>query len=128
MRVAVIGHVEHVTLGRVPAVPRPGDIAHLESPRSFPGGGGGVAFFQLTRSPAEVLLYTAALALEFAALVRFRISEPELRGVFRVRTGVAGVEITRKAYSPGEGHLLCFPAGRSGFNRTSRRTLPLAVT
>ena len=40
---------------------------------------------------ADVLLYTAALALEFAALVRFRISEPELRGVFRVRTGVAGL-------------------------------------
>jgi ribokinase len=59
MRVAVIGHVEHITLGRVPAVPRPGEIAHLEGPRFFPGGGGGVAFFQLTRSDAEVLLFTA---------------------------------------------------------------------
>lgn len=59
LRVSVIGHVEHITLGRVPAVPRPGEIAHLESPRFFPGGGGGVAFFQLTRSPAEVLLFTA---------------------------------------------------------------------
>src|SRR5689334_5794204 len=59
MRVAVIGHVEHVTLGRVPAVPLPGEIAHLEAPRFFPGGGGGVAFFQLTRSDAEVVLFTA---------------------------------------------------------------------
>lgn len=59
MRIAVIGHVEHITLGRVPAVPRPGEIAHLQSPRSFPGGGGGIAFFQLTRSDAEILLYTA---------------------------------------------------------------------
>ena len=30
LRIAVIGHVEHVTIGRVPAVPAPGDIAHLE--------------------------------------------------------------------------------------------------
>jgi ribokinase len=59
MRIAVIGHVEHITLGRVPAVPRAGEIAHLEAPRFFPGGGGGVAFFQLTRSDAEVVLFTA---------------------------------------------------------------------
>ena len=59
MRIAVIGHVEHVTLGRVPAVPGRGDIAHLEAPRWFPGGGGGVAFAQLARGPAEVHLFTA---------------------------------------------------------------------
>ncbi len=58
-RIAVIGHVEHVTLGRVPAVPRAGEIAHLEAPRWFPGGGGGVAFLQLARSDAEVHLFTA---------------------------------------------------------------------
>src|SRR4051812_38268315 len=73
MRVAVIGHVEHITLGRVPAVPRPGEIAHLLSPRSFPGGGGGIAFFQLTRSPAEVLLYTALGNDDAAAQVRGRL-------------------------------------------------------
>jgi amino acid transporter len=33
---------------------------------------------------ADVLLYSAALALEFAALIRLRRSEPELRGSFRV--------------------------------------------
>lgn len=59
LRIAVIGHVEHVTLGRVPAVPRAGEIVHVEAPRWFPGGGGGVAFAQLARSDAEVHLFTA---------------------------------------------------------------------
>lgn len=36
----------------------------------------------------DVLLYTAALALEFAALVRLRRAEPGLRGSFRVPAGV----------------------------------------
>src|SRR5436190_21232549 len=84
MRVAVIGHVEHVTLGRVPAVPRPGDIAHLESPRSFPGGGGGIAFFQLTRSPAEVLLYTALGDDEAASAVHGRLGATAAR-IFAVQ-------------------------------------------
>jgi ribokinase len=59
VKIAVIGHVEHVTIGRVPWVPRTGEIAHLEEPRFLPGGGGGIAFFQLTRSAAQVLLFTA---------------------------------------------------------------------
>lgn len=59
MRIAVIGHVEHITLGRVPAAPRTGEIAHLQEPRFLPGGGGGIAFFQLTRSAAQVMLFTA---------------------------------------------------------------------
>ena len=58
-RVAVVGHVEHVTLGNVPALPAPGDIVHLDAPIWFPGGGGGVTFFQLLRSAAEVHLFTA---------------------------------------------------------------------
>jgi ribokinase len=69
LRLAVIGHVEHVTLGRVPALPSPGDIVHLEAPRSFSGGGGGLAFWQLARSPAELLLYTALGVGEGAAQV-----------------------------------------------------------
>src|SRR6059036_4106715 len=36
----------------------------------------------------DVLLYSAALALEFAALVRLRLREPGLRGAFRVPVGV----------------------------------------
>jgi len=59
LRIAVIGHVEHVTAGRVAAVPRAGEIAHLEGPRTFPGGGGGIAFAQLARGAAEVHLFTA---------------------------------------------------------------------
>ncbi len=58
-RVAVIGHVEHVSMERVSGLPRPGDIVHLDHPTVFPGGGGGVAFAQLARSPAEVHLFTA---------------------------------------------------------------------
>lgn len=36
---------------------------------------------------ADVLLYSAALALEFAALIRLRAREPDLRGPFRVPVG-----------------------------------------
>jgi amino acid transporter len=42
---------------------------------------------------ADVLLYTAALALEFAALLQLRRAEPGLRGTFRVPTGVPGLAI-----------------------------------
>jgi ribokinase len=59
LRIAVIGHVEHVTIGRAPAVPRAGEIAHLTDTRWIPGGGGGTAFYQLTRSPGEIHLFTA---------------------------------------------------------------------
>ncbi|CAN5633788.1 PfkB family carbohydrate kinase [soil metagenome] len=59
MRLAVVGHVEHVTIGTLPALPVAGDIAHLERPRPFPGGGGGVAFYQLLQASDETLFYTA---------------------------------------------------------------------
>jgi ribokinase len=59
LRLGVIGHVEHVTLGRVPALPGPGDIVHLDEPFWIPGGGGGVTFFQLLRGPGDVVLFTA---------------------------------------------------------------------
>jgi ribokinase len=74
LRIAVIGHVEHVALGRVPAVPRPGEIAHLQDQRMFAGGGGGVTFFQLTRSTAQILLFTAAGNDEAAAQVEARLA------------------------------------------------------
>lgn len=79
MRVAVIGHVEHITLGRVARVPGPGEIAHAEDVRTFPGGGGGIAFFQLTRSPGEVHLFTALGSDEAAAQVRKRIEATAAR-------------------------------------------------
>ncbi len=67
MRIAVIGHVEHVTIASVPALPAPGDILHLDDPQIIAGGGGGIAFFQLVRSPAEVHLFTA-IGVDDAAL------------------------------------------------------------
>src|SRR5437763_1312109 len=79
MRVAVIGHVEHITLGRVPRVPGPGEIAHAEDVRTFPGGGGGIAFFQLVKSPGEVDLFTALGADEAAAQVRARLETTPAR-------------------------------------------------
>jgi amino acid transporter len=42
---------------------------------------------------ADVLLYALALALEFAALIRLRTSEPMLRGPFRVPVGRLGLTI-----------------------------------
>lgn len=75
LRVGVIGHVEHVTLGRVPAVPQAGEIAHLEEPRWFPGGGGGITFFQLLNSESEVHLFTAIGNDEAGAQVRARLEE-----------------------------------------------------
>ena len=67
MRIAVIGHVEHVTIASVPALPAPGDILHLDDAQTIAGGGGGIAFFQLVRSPAEVHLFTA-IGVDDAAL------------------------------------------------------------
>lgn len=58
-RIAVIGHVEHVTLGVAEGVPQPGDIIHLRDAVFLPAGGGGLAFSQLARSPARLLLFTA---------------------------------------------------------------------
>ena len=40
---------------------------------------------------ADVLLYSLALMLEFAALIQLRRREPELRGVFRIPLGTGGV-------------------------------------
>jgi len=58
-RIAVIGHVEHVTLGRVDAAPRAGDIVHMQDARVIPGGGGALAFAQLAQSDAELHFFTA---------------------------------------------------------------------
>jgi ribokinase len=59
MRIAVVGHVEHVTIARAATLPRAGEIVHLDDPVVIAGGGGGIAFFQLTKSDAEVHLFTA---------------------------------------------------------------------
>jgi ribokinase len=99
MKIAVIGHVEHVTIGKVAALPAPGEIAHLDHPRVFPGGGGGVAFYQLLRGPAETLLFTALgdddagklveanLATTGARVFAARRVQPHTRDVVMVTPG-----------------------------------------
>jgi amino acid transporter len=42
---------------------------------------------------ADVLLYSMALALEYAALIRLRMSQPNLRGAFRVPVGLRGIAV-----------------------------------
>ncbi len=93
LRIGVIGHVEHITLGRVAAVPRAGDIVHVQEPRVLAGGGGGIAFFQLARGPAELHLFTAlgdddgarfverAIAATPARIHAARRAEPHTRDV-----------------------------------------------
>jgi ribokinase len=70
---AVVGHVEHVTLGRTEAEIAPGSIVHLLDARFVPGGGGGIAFAQLGRSDAELHLFTAVGSDAAGRLVEARI-------------------------------------------------------
>jgi ribokinase len=74
MRIAVIGHVEHVTLGRVDGAIAPGDVVHLVEPRFVPAGGGGIAFAQLCRSDAEVHFFTAVGHDEAGRAVAARVA------------------------------------------------------
>jgi ribokinase len=59
LRLAVIGHVEHATIGRLATLPAGGEIAHVQDAGWIAGGGGGIAFYQISRSPAEVHFFTA---------------------------------------------------------------------
>ncbi|MFT3695558.1 MAG: PfkB family carbohydrate kinase [Kofleriaceae bacterium] len=88
MKLAVIGHVEHITIARVASLPVAGDIAHLERPRVFPGGGGGVAFYQLLNSPADVLLYTALGDDDAGKFVEAHLATTKAR-VFAARRSTA---------------------------------------
>jgi ribokinase len=74
MRIAVIGHVEHVTLGRIDGAVAPGDVVHLLEPRFVPAGGGGIAFAQLCRSDAEVHFFTTVGGDEGGRAVAARIA------------------------------------------------------
>jgi ribokinase len=78
-RIAVIGHVEHVTLGRVDGVVSPGDVVHLVDPRFVAAGGGGIAFAQLCRSDAEIHFFTAVGCDEGGRAVATRIAGPRER-------------------------------------------------
>ncbi|HET7505324.1 MAG TPA: PfkB family carbohydrate kinase [Kofleriaceae bacterium] len=96
LRLAVIGHAEHITIGRVAAIPRAGDITHVRDPRVIVGGGGGIAFFQLVRSDAALHLFTALgndeaarfveqqLAATRATIHAVRRSEPHTRDVVMI--------------------------------------------
>lgn len=58
-KVAVVGHVEWVTFGRVPHIPKEGEIVHAEDPFDEPAGGGAVAAVQLARLAGTAVLVTA---------------------------------------------------------------------
>jgi ribokinase len=73
MRIAVIGHVEHVVIGRAGALPAAGEIVHLDALETTAGGGGGIAFFQMANGPGEVHLFTALGNDDAAAAVRAQI-------------------------------------------------------
>jgi ribokinase len=72
-RIAVVGHVEHVTLGRFGGVIESGAVIHMEHARFLAGGGGGIAFAQLCRSDAEVHFFTAVGSDEAGRAVEARI-------------------------------------------------------
>jgi len=74
-RLALVGHLEHIALGRVARLPGAGEIAHLEAVRELPGGGGGIAVFQMRRGPGEVHAFTALGNDDAAAFVRERAGQ-----------------------------------------------------
>ncbi|MFS8068307.1 MAG: PfkB family carbohydrate kinase [Byssovorax sp.] len=93
LRIAVVGHVEHVTLGRTDGVLGPGDIIHLRDTRFLPGGGGGVAFAQLCRSDAEIHLFTAVGHDEAGRAVEARLQVAP--GRVHIHAAVRAVEHPR---------------------------------
>ena len=74
-RLALIGHIEHIALGEVGRLPLAGEIAHVERVREFPGGGGGVAVFQMRRGPGEVHAFTAIGNDDAGAFVRAKVEQ-----------------------------------------------------
>jgi ribokinase len=103
LRIAVVGHVEHVTLGRTDTVPAAGDIVHLREVRFLPGGGGGLAFAQLCRSDAEIHLFTAVGNDEAGRAVEARLqAAPEHVHVHLARRAVDHPRVV--VIVDGEGH------------------------
>jgi ribokinase len=85
MRVAVVGHLEHVEFLRVDRVPEAGQIAHAESRFAVPAGGGAVAAVHLARWGAETMFITALGddALGHRAADEIRARGVDVRTVFR---------------------------------------------
>lgn len=59
VRVGVVGHVEWIQFAVVPAVPRPGEIAHASEVLELAAGGGAVAAVQLARLAGSAPFFTA---------------------------------------------------------------------
>jgi ribokinase len=59
VRVAVVGHVEHVEFLEVARLPKGGEIVHAKNAFSEAAGGGGVAAVQLRKLAGNCALYTA---------------------------------------------------------------------
>jgi ribokinase len=58
-RFAVVGHVEWIEFGRVPHMPKPGEIVHASEWWEDVGGGGAVAAVQLAKLAGGVEFFTA---------------------------------------------------------------------
>jgi ribokinase len=59
VRVAVVGHNEWLTFGRVDHIPGPGEIAHADDAWDAPAGGGPVAAVQLAKLAGACAFFTA---------------------------------------------------------------------
>jgi ribokinase len=77
-RVAVVGHIEWITFGRVDRVPGRGEIAHASETWAGAGGGGGVAAQQLAKLSGSCELFTA---LGDDDVARSAVEELEVAGV-----------------------------------------------
>lgn len=58
-KIGIVGHVDYAVISRVPAVPALGEIARASEHAWIPGGGGGIAYFQMVSAPADVHFFTA---------------------------------------------------------------------
>ena len=74
-RVAVVGHVEWIEFGRVPHVPRPGEIVHATEWWQDVGGGGAVAAVQLAKLAGAVDFFTALAGDENGRGAKRRLEE-----------------------------------------------------
>jgi ribokinase len=95
VKTAVLGHVEWMEFAQVQHVPQPGEIVHVASTFSEPGGGGAVAAVQLARLAGDCTLYTALGDDEIADRARTRLEE---LGV-RVEAAVRSDEPTRRGFT-----------------------------
>jgi ribokinase len=59
MRVAVVGHVEHIEFVRVARLPQAGEIVHASDRWEEVGGGGAVSVVQLAKLAGAATLFTA---------------------------------------------------------------------